>query len=364
MAGSSNTYKTGLSHVGSYLSAGIPWLKKIEINPGDFTSLNFYNVSKSIKVRNRSESGSLKIAFADFESEYVSRAIDFNDSGSGIDLESGNINLPSGNPFSFSFWVNIADADFRTRMFSTSTSNFNRIDVVKNNDTLVQFYLFVNGNSNIGSISVPNLSDLSASGGDLWTHVVLTSNGTSDNKLYVNGDLVITNTNSQPATAVNKVYLPASAGYYRGEFDELTYWSKQLSETEINELRNTDDYYEPSTHSAAGDLVAWWAFEDSQSDTDFNDDTTTTIQDRVGTNNLTGNGSLQFIDSPFGLGGVELNRNYLTLNAGSEITLNCKSKAIYLKAGLDFVQDIEIYASLTNIPSERMYDLTGPGIDE
>ena len=54
---------------------------------------------------------------------------------------------------------------------------------------------------------------------------------------------------------------------------------------------------------------------------------------------------------------------YYELATGETITLNMKCKKVYLSAVSGDVL-WKLYASLTNIPSERMYDLTGSGISE
>jgi hypothetical protein len=54
---------------------------------------------------------------------------------------------------------------------------------------------------------------------------------------------------------------------------------------------------------------------------------------------------------------------YVELSSGETTTLNVKCKKVYLSAvGGDVLW--KLYASLTNIPSERMYVLTGSGISE
>ena len=101
--------------------------------------------------------------------------------------------------------------------------------------------------------------------------------------------------------------------------------------------------------------------------------------------NLDGSGSGEIIeissDSPFvggGSGGelrvhyrstgslpnVANRKHYWTLDAqDEEIKMNVKAKEIYLSAvngGCDF----SIHADLTNIPTARMYEHTGSGVDE
>jgi hypothetical protein len=354
-------YEVGLNNVGSYQVSGRPWLKSVTLAPGEATSVLFPSVTKNIKVTNKSSTGEMKLAFGDFESSNVSRAINFNSSGNFV-----SPTITRNGPFSFSFWVNLVELGptTRLRLFSTSTSNYNRIDANGVDNTTIQFYLFINGISNTGLITVPNRTELLNNGQDLWVHVVLTSDGANNNKLYVNGSNIITNTTTQQTPDVDKIYLPSSTAFYLGSYDELTYWEKQLSEPEVLELNSSGDYYDPRTHSANASLKSWWAFEDSLSNTEFNDDTSIAIKDRISSYNLTGTGTVDFIDSPFSLSGVETGKHYLTILPNSSVFLSCKSSVIYLRAGLEAPQNFEIIASLTNIPSSQMYELTGPGIDE
>ena len=61
---------------------------------------------------------------------------------------------------------------------------------------------------------------------------------------------------------------------------------------------------------------------------------------------------------------VETNKHYWTLNSQNEqITMNVKSKEIYLSSDGGDV-DYSLHADLTNIPTSRMYQHTGSGVDE
>jgi len=61
---------------------------------------------------------------------------------------------------------------------------------------------------------------------------------------------------------------------------------------------------------------------------------------------------------------VETNKHYWTLDSqGESITMNVKSKEIYLSSDGGDV-DYSLHADLTTIPSSRMYQHTGSGVDE
>jgi hypothetical protein len=92
------------------------------------------------------------------------------------------------------------------------------------------------------------------------------------------------------------------------------------------------------------------------------------VYDRVSSNHLTWNdgGSATPLDATYVPSRIIENafdRHSLTETGHQELTLNCKSKGILARFA-NANDELSVYASLTNIPSERMYDLTGPGIDE
>ena len=66
--------------------------------------------------------------------------------------------------------------------------------------------------------------------------------------------------------------------------DEVSYWDKALSSSEITELYNSGSAADLSSHSAVSDLVSWWRMGDNASD-DLTADTGQ-ITDVEGSNNL------------------------------------------------------------------------------
>ena len=60
-------------------------------------------------------------------------------------------------------------------------------------------------------------------------------------------------------------------------------------------------------------------------------------------------------------GDVVDGKHYLPLAAGGKTTLNVKCKEIYIR-GLSALSGIVVFAELTGIPTESMYDLTGSGL--
>ena len=139
-----------------------------------------------------------------------------------------------------------------------------------------------------------------------------------------------------------------------------------LTSSEITELYNNGAFKDPTKTSIASEIVGMLDFEDNQYKTFYSTpDTLALIRDRSSSsNNLTfgaGNATnVEFVDGQL----IEnaFDRHMITLSGISEIDLPCKTKQILIKA--DGALDLNIKASLTGIPASRMYDLTGPGIDE
>jgi hypothetical protein len=213
--------------------------------------------------------------------------------------------------------------------------------------------LFVNNNP------VASADNMTAA--NTWVQITVVINGT-DNKVYVNGVLALTNTTA--AGAFTGLTIGADGTNYDDVYDEMYLFNTAFTEAEALELYAAGAYFDPRDHSQAANLTSWWAFEDNEHRTYFaTADSATVINDRIGSNNLTnaGSGTGVFV-SGRQLDTAETSHS-LTLAAGAEIELNVRTKSVFVKAS-GAAQNCDIYASLTNIPDERMYDLTGPGIDE
>ena len=151
----------------------------------------------------------------------------------------------------------------------------------------------------------------------VWHHVVITYDGNSLNnasfvasgqflcKIYRNAtagtsyraQYVGRLTNSTSATNSNTFQIggsdtsttdpflaPYSYSSFDGSIDEVSYWDKALSSTEVTELYNSGSAADLSSHSAVSNLVSWWRMGDNASD-DLTADTGQ-ITDVEGSNNL------------------------------------------------------------------------------
>ena len=175
-----------------------------------------------------------------------------------------------------------------------------------------QIYLYV-ANSTTGPAENAYISN---GGTGTWQHLVFTYDGDSLNdasfvasgalisKIYRNATVgtsyraqyVGRLTNSTSATNSNTFQIGGSDqgnsdpffynnyATFDGMIDEVSYWDKALSSTEVTELYNSGSAADLSSHSAVSNLVSWWRMGDNASD-DLTADTGQ-ITDVEGSNNL------------------------------------------------------------------------------
>tara|TARA_B100000963_G_scaffold360370_1_gene390966 strand:+ start:1468 stop:2487 length:1020 start_codon:yes stop_codon:yes gene_type:complete len=338
-----STYKVGLQHAGSFISSGKPFLKtNSSLADGATEYIKFPNVTKKIKVKNHSASGVLKIGFAD-------------NARRGFDMPGATVSdrfegtFASSDAFTISFWIKPTTSATVARIIQLDGGAANT-RLQGTGSGALKF--FVDGFS------------LNSAGGFIvlnqWTQITMVINDT-DNKVYVNGALAVSN--STAAGSFTGLTIGADSANYDDIYDDMYLFNAAFTPAEVSELY-TLGYFDPRNHTQAANLTSWWAFEDNAHRDYFDPaDTTSTINDRISSNNLTkaGTGTGTFVNGRHL--DTAVNSHSLILSPGAEIELNVKTKSMFLFAD-GATQDFDVYASLTNIPSERMYDLTGPGIDE
>ena len=341
-----NIYTSGLGNVGSYQASGRPFLKTVTSLASDATEyIKFDNVTKKIRVKNHSTSGKLKVGFAD----NARRAYNMPDSNGRLDAS-----FTSTSAFTVSFWLKPLDP--------SATSVTRILQLGPNGNTRIQgtgtggLKFFVDDPSGTNSVSSPNgfTNPLT------WCQITVVINGT-DNKIYVDGVLAITQTRAAPS--FDELSIGADATNFDDIYDEMYLFNTPFTQAEVTELFASGGYLDPRDHSQSANLVSWWAFEDNGFRTYFaTNDTITTINDRIGSNNLTkaGGGTGAFVNGR--QLDTSVNSHSIIIPAGGEIELSVKTKSMFLFAD-GATQNFDVYASLTNIPSGRMYDLTGAGID-
>lgn len=376
-------YSVGLQNVGSYQVSGRPWLKYETVTNGTEEQISFPFVTKSIKIikKPHGSSDNLKIGFSSSTSPPVitqTRAINLN-SGSGAfeKYTSGTFNYT--NTHTISVWINfseIGDANERLRILECGNGSPNsyQIQAWSTTTTSINFRLQLRdaGGANPQNFDfTTNVSNVNT-----WHHIAIVRDGIDTHRIYVNGALELevlpSDIPPQPPSIQNIVIGGIAAGYL-GSYDEMTLWSAALNASQILEIYNSGNYYDPTGHSLPNKLESWWAFEDNANGSIYTTpDTTSSIIDRVSQNNLTLDDADGIVDSVFedAKQGWSLTastfslNNFFTLSSDLlEIELKVKCKEIFVYAdGHDC--EFSICASLTNIPASRMYELTGPGIDE
>ena len=171
---------------------------------------------------------------------------------------SGNIALPNDSfnnltdDFSVSFWVNYASLVGVQTAFSNFAYNGTNywgtaILAVGNN---FSFYVF-NGNPTVYSLDITGGQAMSS---NVWYNYIITRKSNVGSKIYRNGTLLVSDTNT-----VNPVYnsgniRPAIGAWNNGplfsnlvqyymsngsKIDEVNIWTKELTATEVTELYNT-----------------------------------------------------------------------------------------------------------------------------
>ena len=214
-----------------------------------------------------------------------------------------------GESFSISMWVKPESLPSDKLLTMVSKGNAFRAYVDPSN-----FRVFVGPTSTGPSENAYISNGGSATG--VWHHVVMTYDGNSLNdasfvasgqfvsKIYRNAtagtsyraQYVGRLTNSTSATNSNTFQIggsdtntsdPFLSSWYSsfdGAIDEVSYWNKALSSSEVTELYNSGSAADLSSHSAVSNLVSWWRMGDNASD-DLTADTGQ-ITDVEGSNNL------------------------------------------------------------------------------
>mgnify|MGYP003625092475 CR=1 FL=1 len=338
----SSFYSVGLGNVGSYQVSGRPWLKWYSATAGEVKLFQFPSVTNKISIQNLTVATELLVAFAE-----PKRAIDF-----GGTAEFLTTTFSSMDQFTVSAWIKLDGTIGNLRLLQMTGG----VDFRLQTTGTPRLRLIVNTVIETDATTTLLVGD--------WINVTVTSNGTS-NKVYLNGQLLIENAGTTAGGFTGLDIGGSGIVGYDGIYDELVLFSTSFSDTEVAELYNAGKTLKAAEHSRAADLVSRWDFEDNNYKAFYSTpDTTTLIYDRISGNNLSLTGGiltpLQFVDGRL----IEnaFDRHKITLSGVSEINLECKTKQILIKA-VDSL-DLNIKASLTSIPASRMYDLTGPGIDE
>jgi len=184
-------------------------------------------------------------------------AYDFDGSASYIEvLHSTSQNLT--NAVSFSLWINPTDYNLNSQASrvplgkkinaTTSGLGFETLDGV-GSCCGPQFYL--NNNTGAGGLDYEDPVSLVAGS---WTHLVGTYDG-SILKLYKNSILIGSNTGSiSLSSTVQSLFFGREGSsspnrYFKGLIDDIGFWNRALSASEIHQLYNTGIYFQTVTGS-------------------------------------------------------------------------------------------------------------------
>ncbi len=341
----SSFYNVGLQNVGSYQVAGIPFASHHgSSTSGEVVYFEFPNVSKSIYMHFDDNASGHSIDYAFCEPK---RAIDFSSTDEYL-----TSTFSSVDQFTVSAWIKLDGTIANLRLIQMTGG----VDFRLQTTGTPRLRLIVNGITETDGTTTLLVGD--------WINVTVTSNGTA-NKVYLNGQLLIENAGDAAGGFTGLDIGGSGIVGYDGIYDELALFSTALNDAEVLELYNSGKTLKTTDHSRASDLVSRWDFEDNNYKAFYSTpDTTSLIYDRVSGNNLSltnGSNPLTFVDGRL----IEnaLDRHSLTETGHQELTLNCKAKGILARFNNNN-DELSVFASLTNIPASRMYDLTGPGIDE
>jgi len=370
---SSNIYTAGLQNAGSYRVSGQPFIKRQTINAGEEVKIEFPYVTKNVIVKipnppNLAYQGNKNESRLQTSPAGVSHPGEYDLGGSGKD-------------FTVSFWY---------KQFDLLTWKAgNRVVQFTSGGGASNTYEMKGGGANVGKYRATTVSPGAATGlsfpaagsGSLdWYRVTLTQ---------ITGTFVAYHNAASfgsigsDANNFDDIQLPANSGTaMTSSFDEMVVFNSGMTNAQVTELYNSGEYYNPTRHSLSANLLSWHTMGDDPSD---GIDTGQSIKDLSGTNeelNLFSTGDNDFVAGPWTTqttGKVRIHSLSLTSSSGANIvphshfkelqgygqsySMPMKSKEIYISA-VDAQVTVEIIAELTNIPTGRMYELEGSGIDE
>ena len=368
-------YTTGLHNVGSYLVAGSPYVTSSVVEADTEKQITFPRVTNNVTVKLDSAAGQT------FNSLYMSASAGGASLRYTQDTASVN-NVQDGDERSISLWIS---ASGQTNAIdngilvgeASNNSNF----CLREKNRTIQF-------SNVTSAGTKVIASAVVFPTTDWIHVVGTIKPTAS-FLYINGSQVASNTdvfNTEAIRIGNTYQIGTQNAEFEGEykFRDIIIWDIALSASEVTTLYQSSG---SATGPAGANRIVWIKPSDP-----IGIDVATLSNSYQGTTINTGSFHLNdhsvsevadiVAESPFdnqeasggelrvhyrstgSLPNVANRKHYWTLDAqDEEIKMNVKTKEIYLSA-VGGVCDFSVHADLTNIPTARMYEHTGSGVDE
>jgi len=389
-------YSVGLRNVGSYMVSGQPYITGSSVNAGEEIKIEFPYVTKNITIR---------IPQAPNTAALKEGGVYFLTTNETFTGQGSNGKIP---PFG-------KDTSDWTWAFYWKSPTWNKNQIVSSIQTAPG-----DGSNIVGKIKFPN--PVSSAGliwqivdpgvttydayntfngvtltNDRWYHILVTQK-TGSTHLYIDGytepgGKIVQESSS--STDARFGWNSNALQIFTGSYDESIFFHTGMTHTEVNELYNGGEWYDPRRHSKAANVTCWWTMGDDHRDkslASINDPGTTedviydvidSSEENINLYALGGTKVFNYVPGPFTsqttgklrvhmLGttssphgaNVFGNKHYREIQGyGSTITLPMKTKELYLSA-VDAQTTFEVIAELTNIPTNSMYALTGSGIDE
>ncbi|QDP62101.1 MAG: putative concanavalin A-like lectin/glucanases superfamily protein [Prokaryotic dsDNA virus sp.] len=318
----------------------------------------------------------------------------------------------AGESYSVSMWVKYPVAasvtDDGTAAYDNNLlwaiANSNARSMVREKQNHLSFIATV-GASGASVVSIPDFFENYPGQWNFLTFVAkdVGSGTTTETTVSLNGVIIDTDSTSgelrkqfpNNATATRKFYVAGTPGKEETPNEQVyvrdvIMWDGALSPTDITTLYNGGNYYDFNSFTTYDKLV--WIKPVDPSGTSYNGSSTIINSGTTGGNfevvdydeastivetsaqdverlfitspRKSGVGNLRIHFRSTGSSNVATNKHYWSLsNKDEKLEMNVKTKEIYLSADSGHC-DFSIQADLTNIPSSRMYEHTGSGVDE
>lgn len=341
-------YSTGLANVGSYQVSGRPWCKHFTTVGATKGLIEFPNVVQNLFAHFDDNAGGHTIKFAFCEPR---RSVNMPNSNEYL-----STSIASTREVTLSMWVKFDSLSAGDKRIANFTGT--GIDIRVQTRSTDEIRTFINSGSGI-SVEDTTTSPLAI---NEWFNMVFVVKS-GDTKVYLNGVLLTETINTEAITAdFDTLDLGSSSANHDGSYSNIYLFNRALTEVEVAKVYNGSYKTSPNSGAAISGLISWWAFEDNQYKTFFaTPDTTTTIFDRISSNNLVINTGALIFEDGYQLDNA-LDRHSIELSGHEQTIITAKIKQIFYSTSNS--SEFSICASLTNIPAEKMHELTGPGIDE
>lgn len=255
---------------------------------GSLTSQSVWQISREYTIGTKTyydyvDSGNFTQIWDD-RSTLFTTPVFFNQYSTNFDGINDNINFSdsfstydAGTAFTMSFWLNINNVSSQRCIYSKTTNDVNVYGLSIQVTTGAQIFIQARTpgylTSHTSTMIIPVAS---------WTHLAVTYNGGNNLngfRVYIDGVVDVTPSSFAIGASLysgqNALLGIRNAAFpFSGYIDEVTFWNKSLTSTEVTELYNSGAPFSPQDHSALPYLEHWYRMGD--------DDTYNVITDNVG----------------------------------------------------------------------------------